>query len=326
MLCLRRRGFTIIELLVVIAIITILIAMLFPAIQQVRATANKVKCGSNLRQIGIALHHYHLQREVFPQGVVYQYPYFHWSWMAQLLPYIEQEALAQEATDWAEVGGIASYESYQAGNQTTVNWWPWGDSWDFPAQAPPNPVLGRPLALWQCPADPHSQGAVENLALFNVNGPIAFSDYLGVSSGSSADNATADYSGILFWTSKVGTNGIGDGTSNTIIVGERPPSANLLYGWWFAGAGSDGSGTGDVVLGAREYGYAASFGCPTGNVGLQPGRIDNECDMTHFWSLHSGGANFLFADCSVHFLPYSANGILPALATRNGNDPVAFTW
>ena len=51
-----------------------------------------------------------------------------------------------------------------------------------------------------------------------------------------------------------------------------------------------------------------------------PGRTDNPCDMYHFWSLHSGGANFAFADDSVQFLPYSVRGILPALATRAGGE------
>jgi len=47
------------------------------------------------------------------------------------------------------------------------------------------------------------------------------------------------------------------------------------------------------------------------------------CDLFHFWSLHSGGAHFLFADASVHFIGYSADGIMPQLATRNGGEAVA---
>ena len=111
-----------------------------------------------------------------------------------------------------------------------------------------------------------------------------------------------------------------DGASNTILVGERPPSSNMAFGWWFAGAGWDGSGAGDVLLGAREVNYAAFLSCPTSFVGLQPGDILNPCHQVHFWSFHSGGANFLFGDGSVHFLPYSANAILPALATRAGGE------
>ena len=78
-----------------------------------------------------------------------------------------------------------------------------------------------------------------------------------------------------------------------------------------------------VPSGATSYTFGNSTNCPVGsNVGLQPGRLDNPCDQTHFWSLHPGGANFLFADGSVHFLYYSADRVLPALATRAGGEVV----
>src|SRR5262249_48050655 len=118
-----------------------------------------------------------------------------------------------------------------------------------------------------------------------------------------------------------------DGTSNTLMVGERPPSSDFWFGWWFAGGGFDGGGVGDVVLGARDTEYARGvetcpwpeYGLCKGKtkVGLHPGSMTNVCDQTHFWSLHAGGANFLMADGSVHFLDYQADTILPALATRN---------
>jgi len=121
-----------------------------------------------------------------------------------------------------------------------------------------------------------------------------------------------------------------DGLSNTLLAGERPPSLDLWYGWWFAGAGYDqfptpdgmwgSSGTGDVVLGAREVRYAAYMGCPATKVGLQPGRLAEHCDQAHFWSLHPGGGNFLRADGSVRFLTYAADAVLPQLATRAGGE------
>ena len=75
-------------------------------------------------------------------------------------------------------------------------------------------------------------------------------------------------------------------------------------------------------MGSREAGYASAFGCPADNIGLRPGEIADECDQTHFWSLHSGGANFLFADGSVHFLANEVDPMLPALATRAGGETV----
>jgi prepilin-type processing-associated H-X9-DG protein len=62
--------------------------------------------------------------------------------------------------------------------------------------------------------------------------------------------------------------------------------------------------------------------CWQGPYFFSPGTLQNICDPFHFWSLHSGGANFLFCDGSVHFIPYSAKDIMPALATRAGGEAV----
>ncbi|MGL4549883.1 MAG: DUF1559 domain-containing protein, partial [Gemmataceae bacterium] len=116
---------------------------------------------------------------------------------------------------------------------------------------------------------------------------------------------------------------ITDGASNTLLVGERPPSADGSLGWWYAGEGQGKEGSGDMVLGAREVNATIyGRGCPRGPYHFGPGRFDDQCAAFHFWSPHSGGAQFLFADASCRFLSYAADALVPALATRAGSEAV----
>src|SRR5207253_1385089 len=113
--------------------------------------------------------------------------------------------------------------------------------------------------------------------------------------------------GVLYLDSHVRWADITDGTSNTLLVGERPPSSDHRYGWWYAGWGQLKTGSAEMVLGVKELRDDPKYeACSPGPYTFQAGGGGNDCDTFHFWSLHLGtGANFLFADGSVRFLHYS---------------------
>lgn len=323
-MCSRRRrlAFSLVELLVVVGIIALLIGLLLPAIQKVRAAAENMFCKNNLKQIGIALHTYHDDNKQLPHGLsvnpswvnVPNKPDDDWwyvSWMTRILRYTEQEGLANrfKPGDWA--------------------FW-------HPANPGPEGYLNSAyVKLYRCPADPMPKTfeVPDYLSPGNFV-PIALTSYLGVSG---TDQFSFD--GCLYPNSKVRLTDIYDGTSNTIMVGERPPAWGGWGGWWFAGTGMLPSlGAGDVVLGANDR-IAQNWECtPNGpqdyyRLGkLDPVDTFNDPDAFHFWSMHPGGANFLFCDGSVRFLPYSitspppapgmpsARDLLRNLATRNGGE------
>ncbi|WP_407936144.1 DUF1559 family PulG-like putative transporter [Gemmata algarum] len=142
--------------------------------------------------------------------------------------------------------------------------------------------------------------------------------YLGVCG---TDHTTGD--GMLFRSSRVRFADATDGTSNTLLICERPPSTgNGGFGWWYAGVGQDSAGSGDMLLGVREINRRSSSyteGCGVGPYRFLSG-ADEPCDTFHFWSRHPGGANAAFADGSLRFLRYAADEMLPALATRAGGE------
>jgi prepilin-type N-terminal cleavage/methylation domain-containing protein/prepilin-type processing-associated H-X9-DG protein len=344
----RRSGFTLIELLVVIAIIGVLIALLLPAVQKVREAANRTQCLNNLKQLGLALHNYHDTYKRFPPSLDNgEYPmdkppnngwHIYWSWIARLMPFYEYDNLWKQADDWAHMGGV------RAGTYSDWHWWPWGDFWANYATAMPNPALGTVNKQVICPSEPRNiLVQYELLPPARQQVPIAFTDYLGVDGirgddFSSSSIPPADKSGILVDSNlgvkrKVNFASISDGSSNTLMVGERPPSVDLFFGWWFAGLGFDGSGEGDITLGARATVYAGSIStssvigngtmaCPVSKVGFQPGTINDDCDQVHFWSWHPGGANWLMGDGSAKFHQYDMDQILPEMCTRNGGEVV----
>ncbi len=299
----RRPGLSLIEVLVVFGIIGLLIGLVVPAVQQARESASRASCQNRLHQIALGLHGYHDAQGAFPIGLD-RSPYGIGngslegvSWRAKILPFIDQDAL-----------------SLQTVAALTQDPFPW--------QYPPHVGLVTVLAVYGCPSD----ARVDQLH----DGPdgilAAYGSFLGVEGehpGSSNGVFPVGYA--------VRMAEITDGTSSTIMVGERPPSVRLDSGWWYCphlvfldeSRRIAGYYAHDSILSAVMGKETSNCSPPpSGLFVFGPGRLTNECDMYHFWSLHTGGANFAFADGSVRFLSYSISPLLPQLASRNGGEVV----
>ena len=291
-----RSAFTLTELIVVLAIIAVLIGLVLSAVQQVRGAAARLECQVRLKEAALALHNHHNAYGVFPAGhqsTVNPSRRPFTGWPLASLPYLEQAALYDSAASTFRSSPI-------------------------PFVVPPHTGLATVVKAFLCPADDRiRQPQIDPMTRLLV----AFTSYQGVSGSSAAVN-----DGVFFQDSKISFAAIRDGTSNTLLLGERPPSRDFRFGWWYAGAGQDSRGTLDMVLGVREvnqlnippgspctrepYHFSAASG------------FSDPCGKFHYWSPHSGGANFAFGDGSVKFLAYSSDGLLPALASRAGGETV----
>ena len=311
-----RLGFTFIELLVVIAIIAILIALLVPAVQKVREAAARTQCANNLKQTALALHNCHDSKKVFPSGYRASAAYVDgasdtapgWGWAAYLLPYIEQ-------------GNLFS----------SINL-------NLPVESPVNaPAIRAVLAAYRCPSDlgPPAAFAVPD-GFGNTLALAAPSSYAACVGGdeSGADGPTG--LGIFYRNSSTRITDITDGSSNTIMIGERAwGNANGIW----AGVVTNG-----VILRGNQN------PCPGNGAGSYPASVlvqahghlnnattDTDGGLDDFSSFHPGGSNFAFADGTVRFLrsvsgdlpsgSYTTNSlILQALSTRANGEAVPYDF
>ena len=294
-----RLAASLLEVLVIVAILGVLLALFVSAVHGVRQTAARAGCANHLRQIGLALHQHHNARKSFPPGVAHPAtrplrppiygpdtdPYPLLNWHARILPYLDHEAL------WPLIHEAYAQDRYSQDN-------------------PPHVVRTIRIPVFLCTADspPGTLGKSPGTT-----------SYLGVS----GENGYLQ-DGVLFLDSAVRLTDITDGASNTLLVGERPPSRNFDFGRWYGSWGP--WGTANAYLGVQETEVSLPRGakCPSGPYEFTKGSLLNRCSAYHFWSLHPGGAHFLAADGAVHFLPYTAAHLLPALASRDGRDIATF--
>ena len=286
-------GLTLPDRLVEITITPPLGALVLPAIQRVRAAAARVECMNNLHQLGVALHHYHNDYASLPPGLTIPKPGEPMPWVTFLtrtLPYIERSDL-----------GLRSHTAYAQSASPYV--------------VPPHTPFITVVKAFTCPLDPRLHEPHPTHQGFVA----AHTSYVGCNG---TDRSARN--GVFFPDSRIALSDILDGTSHTIMVGERPPSTDFWWGWWYACAGQDGTGAPDVLLGANETnpGGPVGYVCGPGPYSFSQGKLTENCDAFKFWSLHQGGSHFLMGDKSVRFFTYQAGAaVLPALATRNGGEP-----
>jgi prepilin-type N-terminal cleavage/methylation domain-containing protein/prepilin-type processing-associated H-X9-DG protein len=273
-----RKGFTLIEVLVVISVISILIGLLLPAVQKVREAAARIQCQNNLHQLGLALHNYHDAKQVFPPGYSAVASYSDgatdttpgWGWAAYLLPYIEQDNLFRQLNF----------------NQPVQN----------------SPGIQTVVKTYLCPSDltPASAFTVPD----GFGNPVALaapSSYCACVGGDETGTADATGLGIFYRNSRTRITDVTDGTSNTILVGEKSWSnANAMW----AGAINNA-----VCLRGKQNpcpGTGAAWS-PAPSLVLSHSHLNNtntdtDGGLDDFSSRHPGGSNFVFADGSVRFL------------------------
>jgi prepilin-type N-terminal cleavage/methylation domain-containing protein len=318
------RGFTLIELLVVIAVISVLAALLLPAVQSARESARRVQCASNLKQLGLAAHNYHGTWNCLPMGNDFK-PTIWADWIdnasahVRLLPYLEQANLF-DRIDFKQ-------SLYSAQNVFVFE--------------PAPELLG-------CPSDvAERQSQIEAGYLspaYDGAFVVGFTNYVGCVGtrwfpSDSVPPLPPDkiYDGLLFDLSSVRFAQIMDGQSNTILFAERarapyPIDDGKYWGWWPSGFGGDTLFVAFIpVNSARRLTTLASIY----DLARMYGSVS---------SLHPGGAYVCLADGSVRFVSESIESwdmtdaqmqqlwdtgtnplpprLFQKLCTRNGREPV----
>jgi prepilin-type N-terminal cleavage/methylation domain-containing protein/prepilin-type processing-associated H-X9-DG protein len=292
-----KAGFTLVELLVVIAIIAILISLLLPAVQQVRAAAARTQCQNNLKQIGLACHNYADVNKHLPPGYLGTYPNLSdpsWidniytcqqvSALAIILPFVEQENLYKEM-----LTGLPN--DYLSPNKVYPAWWNYGGAWA---------AAQSDVPIYVCPADnPKSSqwGTFALLYTYAIPNMPGWYDLTGGLFGDPSGLGRTNYIGVQGWMGQAtptyyeGLETNRSQVSMAQLEAQDGASTTMLFG---EGLGGNPQGTGS----GRDYSYSwmGAGALPTA-WGLPEPMSDQ---WYQFGSMHPGGVvHFCFADGSV---------------------------
>jgi prepilin-type N-terminal cleavage/methylation domain-containing protein len=319
-----RRGFTLIELLVVIAIIAALIGLLLPAVQKVREAASRSKCQNNLKQLGLAAHNHHAAYDTFPAGTALASTdptildrYGPWagdgypSWVIPLLPFMEQDAV------------FAAWKQSLTGAAITG----------------PTAWSAAVIPVLACPADDLPNPARQEVT--SRGAPTG--TYLGLGSyGCNAGTrapavppAPFVKDGVFHYNSRFRVADVADGTSSTILFGERStyePRMKALFAGSSAAremidyAAWSGGSQNQWRLALEQINYRLPASVDTAPPPLGSPAFNDLLTkrLYAYGSQHPGGCNLKFADGSVRFVSETLTlTTLVALSTKAGGEVIA---
>lgn len=312
----QKRGFTLIELLVVIAIIAILIALLLPAVQQAREAARRSQCKNNLKQLGLALHNYHETFRVMPPAHIGRCttPKLNATGLTMLLPYIDQANLYNQ---YNSSGSATTYTNTGAPAVT-----------DDPVTNGNAAVVKTLLTAFLCPSDSGSEVIPYTTAHYGVSatntgtgGAKTNYDFITVTPYNYCENwaGTAPTSRCMFGdNSKCRLDDVKDGTSNTLMMGEttRDVYNGGTNAWGYRGHVMVGLNLVSYPINRFWYSTASPQELPQGKLG----------SWSYAGSLHTGGAHFLLADGSVHFMSENIDTTTRQNLARMSDGKVIGEW
>ncbi|UUO04550.1 DUF1559 domain-containing protein [Blastopirellula sp. J2-11] len=308
-----RRGFTLVELLVVIAIIGVLIALLLPAVQQAREAARRMQCTNKLKQLGLAIHNYHDSFGTLPAGAITtatastaagDQGNASWGWGALILPFLEQQNMA----DRLGVGKIPLDDYVKATASTGITLDDKSlvlNAFICPSDA--GPVVNDSSKFSRTGGNPFDTTPANLAPKSNYNGCFGHnrsrvwdnSQYKTVASGAFR------YSGGASKADALGLKDITDGTTNTILLGERAytlkQNIHFYPGTWIG-----------CLAGSHEDCHEDIWFTLRGPINGAQGGLNftaPDTDTVQLWSrqeglssVHPGGVNVALADASVRFL------------------------
>ena len=311
----RRRGFTLIELLVVIAIIAILVGLLLPAVQRVRESASKTQCANNLKQLATAVHNFHSAQGNFPPNSIYSYDPTgpNWSWLAHILPFIEQDNLFNQARITGNPPNNINQSLPQIAMRVKTFLCPSDpDAWRGPRSYPSNfdmldPGLGPltyEVTCYRGNIGSNWGGGPPGSALWWGTDPQWCNPDPNDSNPAITYDGCANGNGVIWETnSPISILAVTDGSSNTIMIGEAMTEKDYQNSWCHM----------DNAIATCAYPPNAKS--PLTGRDYPP---DQWWNRYAFTSNHISGVQFAMTDGSVQFISDSISvAVFRALGTRS---------